>query len=188
MLDYKGIGLGNFLHAHPRMIVRPNRNNELQIEGRFDFRAKAKNYGEITDHYWLRIQVPLQFPRMLPSVYELRKRIPRDGNFHVNPDGSLCLGSRLRLLKQLSQMPTLPGFTAQCLVPYLFAVSHKLSHGGDFPFGELAHGRAGEVMDTIELFGLQSADQAVKVLEYLGMKRRKPPPCFPELAPHTSKL
>jgi hypothetical protein len=181
MPDFQALGLREFLRAHPKMALRPADGNELNIEGRFDFRARTEKYHEINDGYVLRIRVPSLFPRDVPAVYEVERRIPRNGHYHVNSDGTLCLGSRLRVLQKLARLPTLTGFSQNCLVPYLFAVSHKLTYGGDLPFGELAHGPAGELMDYLELFGLRTVEQARMVVQYLGMKERKanklPCPC-----------
>src|SRR5947208_3926200 len=146
------------------MVVQPPSGPALHIEGQFEFNALAEKIGSITDCYHLNILVPPIFPRDLPVVHEIQYRIPRNGKYHVNPNGSLCLGSRLRLLWNLSQKPTLTGFAENCLVPYLSAVSHKLLHGGSFPFGELDHGLPGELMDYMDLFGLKTPEQAIMSL------------------------
>jgi hypothetical protein len=82
---------------------------------------------------------------------------------------------------QLSRSPTLVGFAESCLIPYLFAISYKLRHGGKLLFDELAHGIPGLLADYIDLFGLQRPAQAVTTLKLLGMKKRRankqPCPC-----------
>lgn len=115
------------------------------------------------------------FQKISPlSIHELKGGIPRKGLYHINSgDDSLCLGSRLRLLVSVAKKPTLSGFAKNCLVPYLFAVSRKLLQGGDFTFGELAHGSLGEIADYTDLFGLQTADQVMRTIRYLGMKKRR---------------
>ena len=173
MPDFRAFGLHEFLRNHPRMVVRPTSSQGLNIEGRFDFTAGSKKHEQITDCYQLRIHVPILFPREVPTVYETQGRIPRNGTYHVNPDGSLCLGSRLRMLWKLARAPTLEGFAEKCLVPYLFAISHKLIHGGDLPFGELAHGSRGELMDYVKLFCLDTIEQTRMAFRYLGMKKRR---------------
>ena len=114
------------------------------------------------------------FPKALPRVTETGGKIPRTPEYHVNQtDHTFCLGSPLSLLLKLSKKPTLDGFAENCLVPYLFAVSRKLLQGGDFTFGELAHGSLGEIADYTDLFGLQTADQVMRTIRYLGMKKRR---------------
>src|ERR1051326_5548167 len=90
-------------------------------------------------------------------------------------------GSPLRLMLELSRRPTLTGFAEECLIPYLFAISHKLRFGGPLPFDELQHGTPGILSDYRELFGLETPGQAQHALTLLGMKKRRanklPCPC-----------
>lgn len=176
------LGLREFLQDYPRMAIRPApAGSSVTLSGIFDFSAKSNNGDEITDSYSLRILVPSAFPRSLPEVTETGNRIPRNGEHHVNPDGTLCLGAPLRLLWQLSLKPTLSGFAEKCLVPYLYAISCKLKFGGDLPFKELQHGTPGELRDYADLFGLNEPEQARAALRLLMMKKRNankyPCPC-----------
>ena len=174
-------GLDQFLKDYPQMSIKPTMDTSLIIEGKFWFSAETKAKPQITDCYALRIEVPAQFPSAVPKVTERENKIPRTGDFHVNPDGTLCLGSPLRILLKLSKNPSLSGFASDCLVPYLYAISHKLKFGGALPFGELAHGRDGELQDYLDLFGLTRPGQVYGALRFLGMKKRRankqPCPC-----------
>lgn len=174
-------GLPAFLKDYPHMSIRPASRPGLVIQGPFHFTARHKGYPEITDSFVLRIAVPPAFPGDLPEVTKLGKRIPHNGDFHVNPDATLCLGSPLRLLWKLSRRPSLPGFASSCLVPYLYAVSHKLQFGGELLFRELKHGAEGIVEDYLDLFGLSNPEQVRRVVRLLGMKKRhankEPCPC-----------
>lgn len=163
------------------MAVQPISGPEVAIEGEFRFTAVAKDRPQISDSYQLRITVSDRFPEQIPKVVEYGHRIPRTGSFHVNPDATLCLGSPLRLLLKLSAEPTLPGFASRCLIPYLYAISHKLSFGGKLPFSELKHGAIGALEDYMELFELRRPEQAERAIRLLGMKKRRanklPCPC-----------
>ncbi len=174
-------GLQRFLEQQPHMTIEPGSKPGLVIDGNFWFSAEPAGRELITDSYHLRLEIPERFPRELPLVTERGYRIPRTLNYHVNSDGTLCLGSPLRLLWNLAQNPSLPGFAAESIVPYLYAVSHKLKHGGKFPFSELDHGTAGELADYADLFGLASPDAARRAYELLRMKKRRanklPCPC-----------
>lgn len=177
----KDLGLAQFLIDYPRIRINPSSYSGTELSGDFDFSAQPEDEIRITESYSLQIQLPTKFPSEAPVVFETGGRIPRNGDFHVNPDGSLCLGSPLRLLFLLSKSPNLLGFAQLCLVPYLYAVSYKLQHSKDFVFGQLAHGTPGELDDYMNLFGLPSRIQAALALKYLGMKKRKanklPCPC-----------
>lgn len=175
------LGVSRFLKKYPGMSIDPTRDGRLSFSGIFDFAAAAEAGAPITDAYHIRIYVPGSFPRGIPVVKELGKKIPNDGNHHVNADGTLCMGSGLRLLSELSKAPTLLGFAERCIVPYLYAISHKLRFGGEFVFGELAHGEKGIVDDYMRLFELSKPDQVPRTLALLGVKKRiankMPCPC-----------
>jgi hypothetical protein len=174
-------GLDNFLNDYPRMTVRPITGSGLIIQGEFCFSAGSEGRAEITDTYHLRIEVPQAFPSDIPTVMELDNKIPRTGHYHVNRDATLCLGSPVRLLWRLSNKPTLPGFASECLVPYLYAISHRLKFGGELPFSELEHGAPGVLQDYADLFSLKRPEQADRAIRLLGMKKRRanklPCPC-----------
>ncbi|MBN1617898.1 hypothetical protein JW887_00975 [Candidatus Dojkabacteria bacterium] len=158
----------NFLDDYPRMSISPSPNADTVFKGQFDFRAKPVGGEEILDCYKLKIVVPDIFPDALPKVMELDNKIPTDNIFHVNWDGTLCLGSPIRLMMKISAMPTLSGYAQTCIMPYLYAVSYKLQHGGRFIFDELAHGEEGVVDDYIQLFGVKSPEQVMNVLKMLS--------------------
>ena len=164
-------GLREFLRLYPRMSLAPIRGAGLTLEGQFDFTAQLEGDIEITDSFRLRIDIPKNFPADIPTVMEPSRKIPRDGRHHVNDDGSLCLGSPLRLRWKLTNNPSLVGFAADCLIPYFYAIFYKLKHG-KFPFGELPHGGAGLVQDYAVLFRLENKEQILKAFQLLGLKRR----------------
>ena len=168
----EALGVWQFLAEQPLMSIRPGSGAGLRVEGLFSFTAEALDHGRISDRFRLTIEIPPGFPRDAPAVVE-HGRIPRTPDFHVNPDGTLCLGSPLRLLLILAAQPSLPAFSERCLVPYLYAASLKLSHGGGFAFGELAHGASGALEDVKCILGLRDTEQAKRALELLAMRKRR---------------
>ncbi len=154
------------------MALRPCRDDRTLMRGIFEFRAVPVNGSEICDQYELELEIPSSFPKALPKVKEVGGKIPRDGDFHVNYDNTLCLGSPLKLFKKVSECPTIAGYAAKCIVPYLYAVSYKLRHGGSFVFSELAHGKQGVLDDYLRLLDLRSPGEVLDALELLGIKRR----------------
>ena len=166
-------GLGQFLADYPLMMLRPRTGKPPLLRGRFAFTARHREEREIEDASIWRSKFPWPF-REVPLVTEIAGRIPREADYHVNTsDNTLCLGSPLRLRQLLAEDPTLTGFASKCLVPYLFAQSRKLAGGGDYPFGELAHGLPGMLDDYVALFGVKNFRQAVEALRLLGMKKRR---------------
>ena len=167
------IGLFEFLRDYPLMAVRPTSKNALILQGTFSFKATTTEGVAVTDSFSLRIQVPRVFPRDLPVVVETGGRIPRRGDYHVNSkDETLCLGSPIRLLTVIAGEASLTGFAANCLVPYLHAVSRRLKSNEPLVFGELAHGQNGALDDYVGLFGLRNPDQVMQTLRLLCIRKR----------------
>ena len=175
-------GLRQFLVCNPELSIYPSRSNHTLVKGAFSFSAATKGHERIDDTYQLEFIIPDTFPDELPLVTETGGRIPRDGKHHVNPgDNTLCLGSPLRLFFLIREDRTLITFVEKCLVPYLYAISHKLRFGGEFLFGELAHGNEGIITDYMNLFGLVGREQVLDTLKILGKRKRiankRPCPC-----------
>ena len=164
--------LDQFLDDYPGMSISPSSDACIRLHGIFRFRADVDGDDEIEDSYKLEIIIPDQFPSSIPTVKETGGKIPQDADFHVNPDGSLCLGSPLRLLEKIYSTPNISGFTGKCLIPYLYAVSYKLNNGGEFVFGELGHGTTGLIDDYSTVFNLQERFQVIQAVELLGLKKR----------------
>ena len=130
MLITEPPGLDKYLSENPLMARRPMTGKGFVVKGQFSFTAEYPKAGEMSDSYSLTIEFPKAFPKDIPVVTEFGKKIPRNGDYHVNGDGTLCLGSPLRLLLSMSKTPTVNGFVEYCLVPYLFAASYKLRNLG----------------------------------------------------------
>ena len=154
------------------MVPRPEQGFVAVLKGNFRFSATFVEKGTVEDSYRLVIKCSESYPKELPVVFETGGRIPHDGKHHVNPDGSLCLGSPLRLKWILAKKPTLIGFTEKCLVPWLYSMSRHLTHGEPFVFDELAHGNEGEINDYCSLFGLKTPEQVLPTLCLLTVKKR----------------
>lgn len=174
-------GVDQFLRDYPGMSTAPCQDTGVCLGGKFEFVANRPGHDEIRDSYKLKIFVPKNFPLALPRVEETEGKIPRDGRFHINADGTLCLGAPLRLLMALRGAPSLTRFVEDCLVPYLYAVSLKLMRGDEFVFGELAHGVVGLENDYSEILGLSRKEQVREAIKLLCFKERiankSPCPC-----------
>ena len=164
--------IADFLQEHPGMSLAPSRTAKTVLSGQFSFRRTYHGANEISETYEVRVSVDEDFPKSPPIIEEAGRRIKRIAEYHVNPDGTLCLGSPIRLRAILANAPTLSAFVEKCLVPYLYAVTHKMRHGGKMIFGELAHGDSGEIEDYETLFQVQSKDAVLNALKALSLKKR----------------
>ncbi len=168
----KQFGIEKFLSEYPGMSTAPSSELGIYLRGIFSFTADTNNRGTICDQFNIELLVPYGFPQVVPVVKETKGRIPKNGDFHVNPDGSLCLGSPLRLLSIVNNSPDLVVFAERCLIPYFYAVSVKLKYGDDFMFGELDHGNSGALDDYSLLLGLEEDYQIIQAFRLMGLKKR----------------
>ena len=160
------------LSAHPGMALRPSQDGDIHLRGRFRFSASTTGSPVVEDAFQLHIKISRRDKDRLPLVYETGGRIPMDGNHHVNPDGSLCLGAPLRLHKILGRNYSLIDFVERCVIPFLYAISLAEAGYPRFQFGELAHGANGLVDDYLRLFGCSSKEVLVRHLRSLTLKKR----------------
>ena len=151
------------------MAILPDSGGNLTIQGEFQFDSSFAG-ADISDQYELKIDVPKNFPKDLPSVFEVAGRIPKD--FHRMDDGSLCLGSPLGLRRQCGVNPSLTAFVHKCVVPYLHAWTVKEA-GGELPFGELAHGFQGIIDDYKIIFNVTTERAAVDLFFLASRPRSK---------------
>ena len=168
----KKIDLSQFRQEQPSLRTKPSNYDGLVLEGLFFLNAQVNNHPKINESFHLRIQIPNTYPKKMIEVRELRSKIPKTGEYHVNPDNTFCLGSPLRLRMLVSGNNTLSHFIEKCLVPYLYAISLKLlNYRTDLLFGELAHGDEGQYDEYRELFGLESQKQIDDA--FLALSKRK---------------
>ncbi|WP_298813245.1 hypothetical protein [uncultured Roseibium sp.] len=149
------------------MSLRPAKSANFILEGIYELFAIDENGKNTRDEYELRIEVPKRFPNELPTVFETGRKISRSPDNHVNHDGSLCLGSPLRLKALINKDSTLVGFTSNCIFPFLYA--HSI---GNFLFGELSHGLDGLIEDYKEMFNVPTRRQVVQSLTLCSLRRR----------------
>jgi len=163
------------------MGIRPDGSEHTVLAGDFEIDAVVPGGARVQDSFRLKIHIPPRYPEEVPRVFETGGRIPRGGRDHVNDDGSLCLGSPLRLMMHLGEDPSLVAFARHCIIPFLYAFSHRQQKGGELVFGELAHAIPGLLDDyggILKLKEPKKIAQALKrVLEKKRIANKRPCPC-----------
>ena len=173
-------GVDELLDRYPGLALRPTKERgTLVIGGELQFSATGGKGGVcVTDSFSVEITVPSTFPAEPPVARETAGRVPK--TFHTNPDGTLCLGSPLRLQMEVRRKPSLLGFVDRCLIPYLYGYAHH-ERGAALPFGELDHGSPGLLFEYRHLLGVKDNRTCVGLLSLVGEKKRiankRPCPC-----------
>lgn len=157
--------------AYPRLAVAPSISDSIFIKGTIDFNVTSKGINPIEGRYEVLIEVPSDFPKSVPIVKEIGNKIPIHNDFHVNADGTLCLGSPLKLQLYIFKHPSLIEFVENLLIPHLYQVSNML-RGGEFIMGELAHGVIGEIEDYQDIFGVMGSVNVGNALAALSNRKR----------------
>lgn len=161
--------LAEALSRQPGLTLAPSVSSEVLIEGQLRCHRVGPNEVVVDAHYALKIEVPREFPRVLPRVFETQGRVPQ--TFHHNPDGSLCLGSPIAIRFEIEEEPTVGGFIDRVIVPYLYSHAYYVRFDR-MPFGELAHGATGLEDDVRHLFRLPRGTNAEEFLRLASLKRR----------------
>ena len=165
---FADLGVSELLRAYPGLSIKPASNGTLIVQGDFRFSA-VEGDEKIEDIYQLEIRVPGEFPGRPLQVTETNGRIP--SSYHSNPDGTLCLGSPMRIQLALAKYPTLPSFIKECLIPYLFGFSHY-EKTGNMRFPDLQHGHEGLFDEYMSILGVHSKPACLEMLRLLGLKKR----------------
>ncbi|GAB5453380.1 MAG: hypothetical protein Hals2KO_37080 [Halioglobus sp.] len=150
----------------------PLRGDGILLRGMYSLNASMDGFPVIKKDYELSIQCPSTRISSF-KVIETGGDIPREDKFHVNPDGTLCLGSPLTVqLRCGGTCGALDTYADECITPFLYSVS-IFEKTGIFPYGELSHGKAGLIEDYIEIFEAPGNKEMVSILALLSMKKRE---------------
>ncbi|MGI9918757.1 hypothetical protein [Vibrio owensii] len=166
-------GLAEFLKQNPLMKVVPiGSDGQLALRGKVKLCHQYQQYPKVTSLIELKITFPNQYPFRAAVFEEVGGTIPKSDDYHINPDGSFCLGSPYRVESFVRGNKNFNVFYDTFCIPYLYAVLLKIQHGIDFVFGELKHGNEGELEDWSAILNLTQKEQVLKCLEAMSLKKR----------------
>lgn len=108
--------------------------------------------GPMTE-FSIKMELPDNYPKMQPRVFETSNRIPRIADRHVNPDGDCCITVWEHWLLCTENN----SFQAYLNGPlYEFFLSqYTFEQTGRWPFGERPHGHDGLVEAYAEALGIE---------------------------------
>lgn len=137
------------------------------IDGKIIFFAEYANM-PIIDSYQIRVEVPFDFPRKIPSVYENEGKIEKKFE-HFLTDGSLCLGIQTEMKETLKNNPSVLNFVDSFVISYLYTHSYYLKYG-QMPFGERCHGLEGIYEFYKEKLLVDSNSYVIDMLGFICFK------------------
>lgn len=114
-------------------------NNQWQLVGRIDV---IDEFGEKWDQYNVKIVFPHRYPKEMPIMFETGGRIPREDDYHVNPDGSCCLSVPAMEMIICSRGISAANFIQELAIPYLANHTYKRKFN-KFAREEYDHGIGG---------------------------------------------
>lgn len=139
------------------------------------------NNGVYWDSFKIALVVPEGYPYCVPVVIELSKKIPRQIDWHISPEGVCCVGMDHRLLWQAKRGIDLAGFIQNEVYPYFANQLYKLATG-KYASGEYEHDFAGVRQFYTEDLELIDINLVIRILK--GILRNEIPgrndPCFCE--------
>ncbi len=136
-------------------------------QGALAFTANYQGHGLIDDVFDVEIKFPVNGGRVVPTVKEVSGRISRKPEFHINPDGTMCLGAPFEVRRKYLQDRSLRTFINQQLIPFLYGCSIKLKYNY-WPYEELAHGGQGIIEYYKKLFNVQTDLAVIELLKALS--------------------
>jgi len=125
------------------------------------------------DRFVIRIEIPLNYPRSIPRVWEIGGRIPRILKRHINVrDGSACLFLEFERWQYFPPGSTLIDFLDGPIRSFLL-MQCCFEKGISWSHGERSHGRTGIIEYFQELTGVEQSDIIVKLIEYVSKTGKK---------------
>ena len=119
----------------------------------------------------IKVTVPTDFPKTLPTVYETAGRIPRVADNHINENGSICFGVPEIIAARRSDL-TIVIFLSEILHDYFLGYLH-FTEFGVWPFGEIKHGYIGVIEELAEILECSPDIRKIRALLFLLSKKHR---------------
>lgn len=162
--------------SYPSLHLFEESGRDPEVRGTFEVKGEG---GRVLDTFLVRIQIPQNYPRDLPVVWEIGGRIPCLRDRHIESDGKACV---LLPDDRWRTFPVGAAFSVYLGGPlrsfFLSQTAFELT--GEWPFGEWGHGGLGIVQFYQAALGTQDLLTIALFLESLGkgaFEPFRPCPC-----------
>lgn len=152
------------IQEHPGLIVEKE-SERYVLYGQLILNHEFNNI-PLYDEYEIKLQVPIDFPKSIPGVWETSDKIPEDfGHWYSN--GALCLGANCEIAEFIDANPTLAEYINGLLVSYLYTASYYKKYG-TVPYGERSHKIKGVIEAYCERYNVDDIKPLVFLMAYLS--------------------
>ena len=145
------------------------RNGTVLLSGSFPL----VDGGNVIDRFFIEIEMPPNFPKGIPLVFEIGGQIPRTIERHIFPSGDACLYDPLQLSEIFPEGASLLDFLNGPVRSFFVSQSYyELT--GEWPFGEWSHGQEafyeyyGAILNTKDRIAISRYYQIIAQKEIKG--------------------
>lgn len=114
----------------------------------------------------VQIEIPEKYPLTPPVIYEIGGELPHEPEWHINGDGSCCVGPNAKIFRLLNSLITIEGWLNIIVMPYFFDQVHKLEKGV-YKGKEYAHGSYGLIEDYKDWWKLEHDKEVIEKLKLI---------------------
>lgn len=157
------------LHAKYPLLLPPIlENNIFVIRGVLPV---IDGNGTHWDSFDVQIDIERDYPLSLPSITETGKRIFRSEDWHINKDGTCCVGTPAEQFRKLHGRMTLLNWVDAFAVPFFANYIYRKDKGRYFN-GQWSHGIKGIYEDYATLYDLPNLALLLQRLRYCSDRER----------------
>lgn len=127
------------------------KNNKLYVVGIYIFTGIFNNIS-CSDKFSLEIEIPDNFPVLMPIVDEIGNKIP--SNYHKNSSTTLCLGTSIELYQIYNRDKSFSNFMENIVNPYLYRWLYIMKFHSE-PWPDRSHGKKGILEGYSEILNVE---------------------------------
>jgi ubiquitin-protein ligase len=152
--------IASVLKLYPELETNYSNGKLNSLEGFIDI---VDSDLEVRGEFYIRIEIPYNYPHGFPSMRELSRIIPREIDRHIYENGNCCLTILQKQILEARQGISILDFIERYSVPYL-ANQIYFEQYGNWANGEYLHGNKGIAQFYLEEIQTDSYSEVLKVL------------------------
>jgi len=162
-------------NKYPKLSEPETVNEYLVIQGAIDvIDETGKNWGD----YNVRIVILPDYPSSPPKLFETGGKIKREKDWHINTDGTCCLGPRGKEIQLFTNGGSLITWIDSFVFPFL--ANHTLKNEtGEYANKEYSHGAKGILEFYQDEWGMKDEKLVLQTLQTIsGQRMSRNQKCF----------